>query len=105
MPSIPHALERQDRGYPGALGRSVEVVTEEDWVSQFDAAERLEVGVGRIGLLITNRRLTPVHDNRGRAGVERRSVDREADRRRGAGAARRALLLLGDIGRALAASL
>ncbi len=98
------AIQRQDQGYPGRLGRSVPVVADDAWVSQFDAADRLDVGVGRIGLVLQGRRLDPVHDQRGRAGVDRESVDRESARRADASALRRAWLLLADVGRALARS-
>lgn len=96
------AVQRQDQGYPGPLGRSVPVVTDHDWVSQFDAADRLGIGVGRIGLVIQGGRLDPVHDQRGRAGVSRESVEREATRRADASALRRAWLMLADVGRGLA---
>lgn len=96
------ALDRQNRGYPGALGGSVPVVGDEDWVSQFDAAERLGVGLGRIGLLIQGGRLNAVHDQRGRAGVDRPSVEREANKRAGASTLRRAWLLFADVGRGFA---
>ena len=96
------AVERQDRGYPGPLGRSVPVVADHDWVSQFDAADRLGIGVGRIGLVIQGGRLDPVHDQQGRAGVSRESVEWEATRRADASALRRAFLVLADVGRGLA---
>lgn len=95
------AVERQDRGYPGVLGQSVSVVDDDEWVSQFAAADRLGITVGRVGLIISGRRLTPVHDQRGRAGVTSESVQREAERRVGASVSRRAWLLLTDVGRGL----
>lgn len=95
------AVQRQNQGYPGLLGRAVPVVADHDWVSQFDAADRLRIGVGRVGLVIHGGRLHPVHDARGRAGVSRESVEREAARRADAGALRRAWLLLADVGRGL----
>ncbi|MDP9386859.1 MAG: hypothetical protein M3Q48_02755 [Actinomycetota bacterium] len=58
------ALERQDKGYPGALGRSVPTVSDEEWVSQFDAARQLEVSMARVGFLIqveaSSQYMTPV---------------------------------------------
>lgn len=95
------AVNRQDQGYPGELGKSVPVVSDDEWVSQFDAADQLGMGVGRVGLVISGRRLKPVHDQRGRAGVARESVEREAGRRSGASVLRRTWLLLADVGRGL----
>ena len=81
------------------------VVADEDWMSQFDAADRLGIGLGRIGLVIAGGRLIPVHDSCGRAGVQRHSVECEAERREGAGEFRSACLLLADIGRSLLRSI
>lgn len=96
------AIERQDRGYPGALGRTVPTVTDDEWMSQFDAAEDLAVSMARIGFLIQGRQLEPVHDGRGRAGGRRSSVDREADRRAGVGTLKKVRIFLADVGRSLA---
>lgn len=96
------AIEREARGYPGALRRLAPTVGYDEWVSQFEAAELLGVSLARIGFLIQGGRLDPVHDGRGRAGVRRVTVDREKSRRAGAGPVKRLRILLGDVGRSLA---
>lgn len=90
-------VERQDRGYPSALARRVVLVGPDEWVSQFDAAAALEVSMFRIGLLVTNRKLTPVQNAQGQAGVSLDSVERERLRRSGVGALQKGALLVGDL--------
>lgn len=43
------AIERQNRGYAGLLAETVE---DEQWVSQFDAADILGISLLRVGFLI-----------------------------------------------------
>ncbi len=75
---------------------------DDEWVSQFEAAELLGVSMARIDFLVQGGRLEPVHDGRGRAGVRREAVDREESRRAGAGSVKRLRIFLGDVGRSLA---
>lgn len=91
------SIERQNKGYSPALGQRVELVGSDAWLSQFDAATTLRVSVFRIGLLVTNRKLTPVQNAQGQAGVSVDSVERERLRRVGVGALRRGALLVGDL--------
>lgn len=95
------AVERQNRGYPAAL-RSARTVDDNDWISQFDAADRIGVSMARIGFLIQGGRLEPVHNAAGQAGVFKETVEREATRRDGTGPLKRAWFLLADLGRSLA---
>lgn len=95
------AVGRQNRGYPAAL-RSARTVDDNDWISQFDAADRIGVSIVRVGFLIQGGRLEPVHNAAGQAGIFKETVEREATRRDGAGALKRAWFLLADAGRSLA---
>ena len=95
------AVERQNRGYPAAL-RSARTVDDNDWISQFDAADRVGVSMARIGFLIQGGRLEPVHNAAGQAGVFKKTVEREATRRDGASPLKRAWFLLADLGCSLA---
>jgi hypothetical protein len=99
---LKRAIERQDAGYPEPLRRSASVVAQEDWVSQFEAAEALRIGVFRVGALVSAGTLEPVHDATGRAGVSRQSLERECAARSTAGPVRRAGLFMKDLGRSLA---
>lgn len=94
-------MDRQNGGYLAAFS-SARRVDDGDWVSQFDAADRLGVSMMRIGFLTQNGRLEPVHSATGKGGVLRATVEREAVRRAGAGRLKRAWLLLMDAGRSLA---
>lgn len=47
-------------------------VSEDDWMSQFDAAEDLAVSIALISFLIQGRRLEPVHDGRAVQGSDAR---------------------------------
>lgn len=98
------AIERQMGGYRVSL-RSAPTVEDNEWVSQFDAADRMGVSMARVGFLIQGGRLEPAHNQAGEAGVRKPGVDREAARRSGAGHLRRGWLLLGDFGRSLAGSI
>lgn len=91
------AIERQDRGY----GLLAETVEDEQWVSQFDAADILGISLMRVGFLIQGGRLEPVHNPSGQAGVSRQTVERERQRRADAGALRRAWLFAADVARSL----
>jgi hypothetical protein len=85
------ALERQDRGYQGALrGRAVST-DDEGWVSQFDGAEQLGVSLFRIGLLIASGVLEPAHNPAGQAGVTAASIEHELRWRQTAGLVARAM--------------
>jgi len=95
-------VERQDAGYPEPLRRRVPVVAPEEWASQFEAAETLGIGLFRIGALLSAGTLEPVHDRAGRAGVSRRSLERERTARSSAGPVRRAWLFVTDVLRSLA---
>ena len=98
------AVERQNRGYPAALS-CARTVDDGGWVSQFEAADRLGVSMMRIGFLIQNGRLDPVHSASGQAGVLSETVEREAARRADAGPVKRVWLLLMDAARTLANSI
>ncbi len=73
------AVERQDKGYPSSLRRRVVLVTDSEWVSQFDAAERLHISMWAVGSYISTGRLTPAENPAGQAGVTGASVDEEAE--------------------------
>jgi len=64
------------------MTRRVVQVVDEDWESQFDAAERLKVSMWAIGAHIASDRLTPAENPAGHAGLMRMSVDAEAEWRR-----------------------
>ena len=98
------AIERESAGYPQPLARIVPTVPDSEFVSQTEAAPTLDVSLWRVGSLVYVKRLDPVHDTNGRAGVSRTSLQREFQRRKGAGCLRRAWMLLVDIGRALVRS-
>ena len=91
------AIRRQDKGY----SFRVPTVTDAEWVSQFDAAKVLKIGLYRVGALITTGQLAAAHNARGQAGVSMESVDRQIARRAGAGVVRRLWLFVGDCARAL----
>lgn len=95
------ALERERAGYPGPTGRRVKTVDDAGWMSQFDAADIIGISTARVGLLIQNGRLTPVHNAAGHAGVSTASVRGEQQRRDGAGVLRRTWFLVGDVVRSL----
>ena len=75
------ALRRQNEGYR----YRVPTVANDEWVSQFDAATMLKIGVYRVGVLTSTNQLSPVHNARGQAGVSKESVDRQVGRRSSAG--------------------
>jgi hypothetical protein len=91
------AKEREAGGYPGRSSRLAVSVQRDDWISQFDAADRLHVSMPRIGLLVASGVLQAAHDPDGRAGVTARSVDTEAAWRESAGALRRTWRALKEI--------
>ena len=93
------AEQRASKGYPGVMRGSGTIVQVQgsDWMSQFDAAEALNVSVFRIGHLIANRHLVPAENEQGEAGVTRESVDRESAWRSTASGVRRAIRLLRDM--------
>lgn len=72
------AERREARGY-SEISANFTVVPDEDWMSQFEAADLLRVGMFRIGVLIANGHLTAAEDSCGRAGVQKGSVDRERE--------------------------
>ena len=93
------AERRAAKGYPGVMrgwGTIVQVPAS-GWMSQFDAAEALNVPILRIGNLIANRHLVAAENERGEAGVTRNSVEREVAWRSSASGLRRALRLLRDM--------
>lgn len=94
------ALERQQKGYPAALG--FPSVPDQEWVGQLDAAERLGVSLVRLAFLIQSGQLEPVHNVARHAGVSRRSLERQERRRVGAGLARRAWIFAVDCVHSLA---
>ena len=77
------AVQRQDKGYSASLRRRVVSVTDAEWVSQFDAAERLHISMWAVGSYISTGRLTPAENPAGQGGVTRVSVEAEAEWRRG----------------------
>jgi hypothetical protein len=91
-------IERQNRGYAGLLAETVE---DDQWVSQFDAADILGISLMRVGALIQGGRLKPVHNTPRQAGVSLQTVERERQRRADAGALRRAWLFAADVARSL----
>lgn len=68
----------------GVMRGRVAQVSDVDWVSQFDAAERLDLSMWAIGQFIATGRLTPEENPAGQAGVTRASIDAEASWRRSA---------------------
>jgi len=98
------AIERQDRGYPAQMG-AVPLVEDDLWISQFEAAEILDIAMLRIGLLIQIDRLEPVHNSAGQGGVTRSSVARELARRADAGFLKRVRNSVSDFARSLARSI
>lgn len=74
----------------------VEVVEDAEWVSQFDAADHLGVGVFRIGSLIANDHLVPAENPNGLAGVTRTSVEVEREWRASASLLQRLRRLVSD---------
>ncbi len=77
------AVERQDKGYSASMRRRVVSATDAEWVSQFDAAERLHISMWAVGSYISTGRLTPAENPAGQGGVTRVSVEAEAEWRRG----------------------
>ena len=93
------AEQRAGKGYPGVMhgwGTTVQA-PESDWMSQFDAAEALDVPILRVGSLIANRHLVPAENERGEAGVTRDSVERERAWRSSASRIRRTVRILRDM--------
>lgn len=84
----------ESRGYSGAISRVV--VSNDEWVSQYDSADVLGIGLCRIGLLIANGHFVAAEDSDGRAGVEAASVERELARRSSASLLRPAGRMLRD---------
>jgi len=76
------AIARQDRGYRASWRRLAVAVPADDWVSQFDAAERLGVSVNRVGLRLYAGFLEPAENPVGQAGVTKRSLEHELEWRR-----------------------
>lgn len=89
------AQERAAKGYPSVMGKDAAVENRE-WMSQFDAANALDVGVFRIGALIGNRHLVPAENESGEAGVTRTSVEREQAWRSSASFLRRVIRMVRD---------
>lgn len=48
------AVERQNRGYLAVMRNRVVIVGDDDWTSQFDAADKLGISLYRVGQLIAN---------------------------------------------------
>lgn len=94
--------ERQAKGYPEPMRRSVRIVPSDEWASQMEAAERLGISVLRVGALVDAGTLEPVHDPAGQGGVSRQSLERESNARSGAGFLARLRYALLDAVRALA---
>lgn len=91
------AVERQNRGYPAAMRGRVRAVMDDEWVSQFDAADRLGVSMYRVGQLIANGTLQAAENPAGQAGVTSLSVAAEREWRRTASAASKLRRLLRDL--------
>lgn len=72
---------RSNRGY---LLLAVETVSDENWMSQPNAARHLGITLARVGVLIANRHLTPEENPAGQAGVTVADVHSEATWRAGA---------------------
>lgn len=89
------AEERAAKGYPRVMG-NIAVVEDQDWMSQFDAAEALHCSAFRIGSLIANEHLVPAETEAGVAGVTKASVDAEHEWRSSVSMFRRALRVLQD---------
>ncbi|MDP9403494.1 MAG: DNA-binding protein [Actinomycetota bacterium] len=90
------AVRRQNAGYPSPMGRVLSV-PDEEWLSQFEAAERLGIGMFRVGVLIANGHLVAAENATGQAGVTGASVEREQHWRSSAGIVRRAGRLIRDV--------
>ncbi|QEU96753.1 hypothetical protein [Streptomyces kanamyceticus] len=50
-----------------------------EWVSQPEAAKLLGVSTGRVVWRLMSENLVPAHDNKGRAGVTRESIERDLE--------------------------
>jgi len=73
------AIARQDRGYPA--GWNVRSIDDDEWMSQFDAADALGVSHLRLAFMIGARRIEPTHNSQNQAGVAAHSVRQERERR------------------------
>ena len=73
--------DERDPRYPRVMRRwknaPQPVTTEDEWISQAEAAERLNVSVFRVGWAIACENLAPADTPAGEAGVTLASVDRE----------------------------
>ncbi|MEU1438577.1 DNA-binding protein [Streptomyces sp. NPDC005786] len=85
---------RDERRYPKLL--RVPRVTDEDWLSQPEAARQLGIFLFRVGALIACGHLAPAENSAGRAGVTTTSVQAETAWRDGATYRAKALRLLKD---------
>ena len=68
------------RGYPGVMrgwSNAPQTVPQDQWMSQADAAQRLNVNIFRIGWALACENLDPAESPSGGAGVTVASVDRE----------------------------
>lgn len=105
MPSWKHrrlmrAQQRARQGYPAVMrgwGEKAPIsVSDGDWVSQFDAADALHVGLYRVGSLIANGHLRAAENSTGEAGVTRASLEQERRWRSSASPFRKTVRLIRD---------
>ena len=80
--TVPQVTNGGNRGprYPPVMRgwkNSPQPVAQNEWISQLDAAQRLNVNVFRVGWALTCEILDPADSPTGEAGVTLASVDRE----------------------------
>ncbi|THA90022.1 DNA-binding protein [Streptomyces sp. LRa12] len=84
---------KSERGY---LLIKADLVKDDAWMSQPEAAHYLGIALLRVGMLIANAHLTPAEDPAGRAGVTTVSVEAEKTWRADASIRAKAIRLLKD---------
>ncbi|MGA5418027.1 DNA-binding protein [Streptomyces pseudogriseolus] len=76
-----HDRRRPGRSWPrnnrGYVLLKADIIEDDAWMSQPDAARHLGVTLIRVGMLIANRRLIPAENPAGQAGVTTASVQAE----------------------------
>ena len=77
----------------------IEAVDAAQWMDQVSACAQLQVGHGRLRILASGGRVKVVLNEAGEYGVERGSVELEAERRRNVRGFRRLKLAFGDLAR------
>ena len=95
-----HRVRDPSKGYPSVTRRwanSPVTVTDDQWLSQADAANELGISYGRTIWRLMNNHLTMAHNSQGHAGVSASSVKAEQSWRRKTPWSRRSLRPFGDM--------